>query len=370
MSSIWGDNFKISVFGESHGSAIGVVIDGVPPGLKIDMDEIMLDMGRRAPGNLRGATTRKEADIPNIVSGVKNGFATGAPLCAIIQNTSQRSRDYGNLENTPRPGHADFTAMHRYGGFADLRGGGHFSGRLTAPIVFAGAVARAFLKQRGVSVGSHILRIGNVTDSPFDPLNVDAITLEKLRARTPAFIDNKTAVDADEVISGLKGDSVGGVIECAALGLIPGLGDPMFNGVEGKIASLLFSIPAVKGVEFGAGFEFGRMQGSIANDSMCYEDGSIRFKSNNCGGILGGITTGTPVIVRIAVKPTPSISLEQDTVDVKIKSDTRVSVTGRHDACIALRFPPVAEAAVLIALADMVLQHGDCSQNGGIYGIS
>ncbi len=353
MSSVWGKNIKISVFGESHGKGIGVVLDGVPAGINIDMEEVLLDMARRAPGNLKGATPRVEADFPMIQSGIFDGVTTGSPICAVIANTSQRSKDYSELAAKPRPGHADFTAMHKYGGFADMRGGGHFSGRITAPIVFAGAIARAFLGQRGVTVGSHILKVGDVWDTPFDPLNMDVKTLESLRHKRPSVLDENALKAMQQEISELKGDSVGGVIECAAIGCDIGLGDPMFEGAESVISSLLFSIPAVKGVEFGAGFGYSSMKGSRSNDPMFYEGEHIAFKSNNCGGILGGITNGAPLIVRAAVKPTPSISLEQDTVDVVKKCNTKLEVKGRHDACIALRIPPVVEAAVCLALMDM-----------------
>ncbi len=355
MSSAWGKNVKISIFGQSHGMGIGIVMDGVPAGIKIDMEKVLYDMSRRAPGSIKGATPRVESDFPKIISGIHDGITTGSPICAVIENTSQRSKDYSELENKPRPGHADFTAFHKYSNFADMRGGGHFSGRLTAPLVFAGGIARAFLHEKGITVGSHILKIGNVSDEKFDPLSVEVKLLEELREKKPSVINAQTYEKMQEYISSLKGDSVGGIIECAAVGVPIGLGNPMFEGVESVISSILFGIPAIKGVEFGAGFDLSEMRGSVANDEMCIEDGKIAFKSNNSGGILGGITSGTPIIVRVAVKPTPSISIEQNTVNLITNENVKLQVKGRHDACIALRIPPVVEAAVMIALMDMSL---------------
>ncbi len=357
MSSVWGKNLKISIFGQSHGAGIGVVMDGFPAGIKIDMDNVLFDMARRAPGGIKGATTRVESDFPKVMSGIFEGITTGSPICAVIENTSQRSRDYSELENKPRPGHADFTAFYKYSGFADMRGGGHFSGRLTAPLVFAGGIARAYLQEKGIIVGSHILSIGKISDEKLDAQNVDAKLLRELREKTPSVISVAAYERMQEYISTLEGDSVGGVIECAAIGVPIGIGNPMFEGVESVISSILFGIPAVKGVEFGRGFDISETTGSDANDEMFINDGKIMFKSNNCGGVLGGITCGTPLIVRVAVKPTPSISLEQDTINFKTQQNVKLKVKGRHDACIALRIPPVIEAAVMIALADMSLNN-------------
>lgn len=357
MSSIWGKHLRLSIFGESHGEAIGAVLDGLPAGLRIDEAEIALDMARRAPHAVAGSTARRETDTPHILSGVLNGITTGAPLCAVIQNADMHSKDYAALANKPRPAHADYTAMVKYRGFADLRGGGHFSGRLTAPLVFAGAVARALLRRQGVTVGAHLLRVGSAADDAFDSLRIDAMTLERLRHNSFPVCSAAAEVHMKEEIAHARadGDSVGGVVECAAVGLPAGLGEPMFEGVEQCVAALLFSVPGVKGVEFGAGFALAGMRGSEANDGMCMRDDAPAFLSNHAGGVLGGITSGAPLIVRAAFKPTPSIARAQCTVDLREKADAEIAIRGRHDACIAVRGVAAVEAAVLLALADLLL---------------
>lgn len=358
MSSTWGSSLKLSIFGESHGPAIGMVLDGLPAGEKIDEDEILLQMSRRAPGNQTGSTPRAEKDIPIFESGILNGVLTGAPLCALIQNTNTKSSDYNNILTCPRPSHADYTGKIRYNGCNDIRGGGHFSGRLTAPLVAAGSVCRQILERKGIFVGSHICNIGNVTDTPFDPVNIDINELKLLSRAAFAVRDENKKQEMQNLIKKVQSeqDSIGGIIECAAVGLPAGIGSPMFDGLESRLASILYGIPAVKGVDFGAGFSLGCMTGSQANDEMYYnENGEIRTRTNNNGGILGGISNGMPLLIKAAVKPTPSIGKAQNTVNLETKTDATLEIRGRHDACIAVRAQPVIEAAVCIALLDSIL---------------
>ena len=356
MSSMWGDKIKISIFGESHGNGIGVTVDNLPSGKLIDMDEVMLHMGRRAPGKDKAATPRKEADIPKILSGMLNGRTTGAPLCAVIENTNTRSGDYSNLMTKPRPGHADYPAFIRYDGFNDVRGGGHFSGRLTAPLVFAGSVCRQILKQQGVSIASHISSVYNVCDKSFNPVNIEEALIERLNKESFPLIDGSKDQEMREVIeqARMNLDSVGGVIECCAVGMPAGVGSPMFMGVENVISSVVFGVPAVKGIEFGSGFEITKMFGSKSNDPYVTDGESIKTTSNNNGGILGGITTGMPIIFRAAIKPTSSISIEQDTVDLQTRQNTKLVVHGRHDPCIASRAAVVIESATALALINLL----------------
>ena len=358
MSSTWGSNIKLSVFGGSHTDAIGVVLDNLPPNEKIDMEAVTVQMARRAPGRDSTTTSRVEADEPQVLSGLLNGVTTGAPLAVVIYNTNTRSKDYSDLKVHPRPGHADYTAAVRYDGANDIRGGGHFSGRLTACLVFAGAVCRQILERRGVVIGAHALQVGHAKDVPFDPVYVSAEELNGLNRRFFAVNDPAAEVAMREEIEKVRaeGDSIGGIIECAAVGMPAGIGSPMFGGVENVLASLLYGIPAVKGVEFGAGFDVAAMRGSENNDPFFYdENGCVRTETNHAGGILGGITTGMPVLFRIAVKPTPSIAKEQKTVDLSEKKNSMLKITGRHDPCIVPRAIPVAEAAAAIALLDMML---------------
>lgn len=358
MSSIWGNALKLSIFGESHGPAIGMVLDGLPAGEKIDEKELMLQTARRAPGLMDGATPRVEKDKPVFQSGILNGVLTGAPLCALIENTNTKSSDYNNISSCPRPSHADYTGKVRYGGFNDIRGGGHFSGRLTAPIVIAGSVCRQILERRGIYIGSHISNIGNVNDEPFDPVNIDTDELKRLSRTQFAVRSEEAKEKMQEKIKKIQAeqDSVGGIIECAAAGLPAGIGSPMFDGLESRLASLLYGIPAVKGVDFGAGFSLGYMTGSQANDEMYYnENGEIKMKTNNNGGILGGISTGMPLVFQVCVKPTPSIGKKQNTVNLETQENDELTIHGRHDACIALRAQPVVEAAACIAILDAIL---------------
>lgn len=358
MSGTWGNRLKLSIFGESHGEAVGIVVDGLPPGLVVDPALIERDMARRAPGQGWMSTKRREPDRVRIVSGVYEGRTTGTPVCGLIENTDTRPSDYGGLEDLARPGHADYTGFVKYGGYNDRRGGGHFSGRLTAPLVFAGALARRFLSDRGVTVAARIARLGGVDDAPVEKVD-EALLSGWLKSGFPACDARRTEAMQERVREAQAGaDSVGGVVECVAAGLRAGWGDPFFDSLESRIASLLFSVPAVKGVEFGAGFAIADMRGSQANDAFATEDGNIVTKTNHNGGVLGGISTGMPLIVRAAVKPTPSIGKRQRTVDMKTGAPAEIGIKGRHDPCIVPRAVPVIEAAVLLALADAALESG------------
>ncbi|MEE0266146.1 MAG: chorismate synthase [Acutalibacteraceae bacterium] len=357
MSSCWGDKVKISIFGESHGKGIGVVVDNLPAGEKIDMDKLLLQMGRRAPGKDKTATPRLEKDLPIIMSGMLNDTTTGTPLCAVIENTNTRSGDYGNLLTSPRPGHGDYPGFVRYGGFNDIRGGGHFSGRLTAPLVFAGSVCRQILENKGIRIASHIQAIGNVCDEKFNPLAVDDKLIDKLNQRSFPVINDSIEDSMRDFVEQARmlQDSTGGIIECVATGVPAGLGSPMFGGVENLISSIVFGIPAVKGIEFGAGFSITEMLGSEANDQYAYdENGNIVTLTNNNGGITGGITNGMPVLFRVAVKPTPSISKPQQTVDLVNHTNTTLEIKGRHDPCIVPRATVVLESALAIALMNLL----------------
>lgn len=353
MSSMYGENLRMSVFGQSHAPAIGMTLDGIPAGLPVDMAALQAFLARRAPGQNGFSTTRKEADTPEFLCGISDGFTCGAPVTAIIRNTNTRSGDYDNLRDCPRPGHADYTAQIKYGGYQDAAGGGHFSGRLTAPICIAGGLCIQWLAQKGIRVGAHIASIAGISDMPFDMTDpqIDAVgkefpvlDTEAGEAMGNAILEAKSA-----------GDSVGGVIECAVTGLPAGLGNPMFDGVENRIAGIVFGIPAVKGLEFGLGFGLSAMRGSLSNDPFIMSNGEVRTATNNCGGILGGITDGMPLIFRAAVKPTPSIATCQRSVSLSQKAEQELIVKGRHDPCIVPRAVPVIEAAAAIAVMDMIL---------------
>ncbi len=356
MSSTYGEKIKISVFGESHGNGIGVVIDGLSAGAEIDIEGVLAQMKRRAPGRDKTATPRKESDLPEVLSGMLGNTLTGAPLCAVIKNTNTKSGDYSNLLECPRPGHSDYTAFVKYGGANDIRGGGHFSGRITAPLVFAGAICRQLLEKRGIKIAAHIKSIGCVNDSGFDPTEISDELIGRLNSSSFALIDeNREEAMRAEVESARTAlDSVGGTIECAVTGLTPGIGEPMFDGVEGEIAKAVFGVPAVKGIEFGKGFELAKMRGSQSNDPFVYKDGRIVTETNNCGGILGGITNGMPVIFTAAIKPTPSIAQKQKTVNLKTGKNAELEIKGRHDPCIVPRAVPVIEAVTAIALINLI----------------
>ena len=339
MASIFGKNIKISIFGQSHSEGIGVTMDGIPSGFEIDMEELQSFLDRRAPGRSLNSTQRKEADIPEFISGLFNGITCGAPLTAIIRNNDTRSKDYSEIAETPRPGHADLTGHIKYLGYEDYRGGGHFSGRLTAPLCIAGGIALQMLHEEDIEIKTEILEIGG----------------EKINSQD----------DIDRIISEARkdGDSVGGIVQCVISGVPAGLGDPIFDGVENKISQAVFGIPAIKGIEFGLGFEAARMRGSQNNDEYYYdEEGdqedpvlNIKTKSNNSGGILGGITNGQDIVFRVAVKPTPSIAKEQKSVKYDSGEEVDLVVKGRHDPCIVPRALPCIEAAAALVILDYLI---------------
>ena len=360
MSSTWNNNISFTVFGESHGPAIGVCMDNVPPGETIDVDKIYKFMSRRAPKNDGTTTMRKESDIPQIISGYHNGKTTGTPLVAMIANTDQHSQDYNNLSKLARPGHADYTGALRYRGFNDIRGGGHFSGRLTAPLCFAGAVAQQILEKRGIYIGAHISEIHGITDKSFDPINTSRQDIIELRDKDfPVIIDVQGNEMKKEILNARENqDSVGGIIECIAVNVPAGIGSPIFDGLENSIAQLIFGIPAVKGLEFGAGFDVAKMTGSENNDEFYVnERGIVVTKTNSHGGILGGISSGMPITLRVAVKPTPSISKPQETIDYSAMKNETLVVKGRHDPCIVPRAVPCVEAAVSLAILSHMLEY-------------
>ncbi|MCL2773180.1 MAG: chorismate synthase [Oscillospiraceae bacterium] len=357
MGSVWGNRLKISVFGESHGEGIGVVIDGFAAGFEVDFDYINKFLKRRAPGG-RLATDRSESDIPEVLSGIKENFTTGAPICAFIRNTNTRSSDYQDNLINPRPSHADFNAYIKYNGYSDQRGGGHFSGRLTAPLVFAGALCSDYLEKKyGVKIGAHIKRVGEITDDDLDLANIDINLADKLKQSEIPMINSEKAEEAGVYIATLKdmGDSAGTIIECFVLNVPAAIGEHMFSSVESNIASCIFGIPAVKGIEFGRGFDFAKMRGSEANDEFYYDDnGKVKTKTNNNGGILGGMSSGMPIVFSVVLKPTSSIFSEQNTINIKNKTNEKFTVKGRHDPCIGLRAVPVVECVTAIALADLL----------------
>ena len=357
MSSVFGERIKMTIFGESHGPAIGLVIDGLPAGFELDMEAIDLEMARRAPGRNELSTARKEKDTYVIESGFFLGKTTGMPLCVLIANSDQHSKDYSLLKNVMRPGHGDYTGRIKYNGFNDYRGGGSFSGRLTAPLVFMGAVAKQFLATKGIIIGAHIASIAGIADKAFDPMGEKVEGLKVLSEKAFPVLDDVAGEAMIAAIMSAKShkDSVGGTIECMAIGIPEGLGEPYFDSVESRLSHLLFSVPAVKALEFGQGFALTNMRGSEANDSMYMEEDKVRSKTNNNGGVLGGITNGMPVLFKVGIKPTPSIALPQATVDIATKSDTVLEIAGRHDPCIVQRAVPVIEAVTAWTILDLLL---------------
>ncbi len=358
MSATFGRNLRMTIFGESHGKGIGLVLDGLPPGTPIEEEFIKEEMARRAPGKNQMSTQRQEKDAFIIESGVFEGKATGTPLCVLIPNSDQHSKDYSLLKDVMRPGHADYAGKVRYKGFNDYRGGGHFSGRLTAPLVFTGAVAKTVLAQKGIVVGAHVARIGKITDDLFNPLGEMTERLMALRKFTlPVLDDGKASLMEAEIMAAREQmDSVGGIVEVMAVGMPPGVGDPFFDSLESRLSHALFSVPAVKGIEFGAGFALAARKGSEANDPMTFDKGKVRTTRNNNGGITGGITNGMPVLFRVAIKPTPSIGQPQQTVNVSEGKNTILVIKGRHDPCIVPRAVPVVEAVTAWILLDMLLE--------------
>ena len=364
MSCEFGKIVRVTLFGQSHGEAVGTVIDGLPAGEKIDMEAVQAFLRRRAPGQAH-TTARAEKDIPHVLSGLVEDRTCGAPLCAVIENHGANSADYDALRDIPRPMHADYPASVRWHGQADLRGGGFYSARLTAALCFAGALSMQILARRGVHIGAHLLRVGEVRDRAFDPTAEDPAVLEKIADRFPAVLDAQAGDKMLEAVDAAHaaGDSVGGAIELCALGLPAGLGDPPFDGVENRLSQALYAVPALKCIEFGAGAAVSGMRGSAHNDGFCYDDlGRVRTVTNRHGGILGGMTTGMPLLLTCHIKPTPSIALPQESINLKTGEGVQISIAGRHDPCAALRAVPCVEAAAAIALLDML-------EEGRIHGI-
>ena len=349
MSSSYGKDMRITIFGQSHSPAIGVTIEGIPAGQEIDFNELAVFLDRRAPGRNEFSTARREADKPEFISGIKGNVTCGTPLTAIIRNTDTRSQDYEELVRIPRPGHADYTANVKYGGAQDYAGGGHFSGRMTAPLCVAVGIFMQFLRREGIEIISCIKSIGSISDE-------NELTVSTAGKEFPAVSD-----DAGEKMRALiaaakaEGDSVGGVIECKVIGVPAGLGDPMFDGIENRIAQAVFGIPAVKGIEFGIGFAAAKLRGSENNDCFEMKENKVVTKTNNCGGILGGITDGMPVVFRAAIKPTPSVAKEQRTLNFVTGEQEILRVGGRHDPCIVPRAVPCIESAAAIAVYDALL---------------
>ena len=353
MSSTYGEHLKLSIFGQSHGAGIGMTLDGIPAGLPVNVEELQKFLNRRAPGQNDWSTPRKEEDRPEFLSGIVDGYTCGAPIAALIRNTNTRSGDYANLKDCPRPGHADYTAQIKYGGYQDAAGGGHFSGRLTAPLCIAGGLCKQWLEGMGIRIGAHIIQIGPESTSRFDAL---APQLDQVGQIFPTLLAEAAEAFLAVIAKARSGgDSVGGRIECAITGLPAGLGEPMFGGVESRIAQIVYGIPAVKNIGFGWGDAFAAVHGSESNDAFTVEDSQIKTLTNHCGGILGGITTGMPVIFDVTVKPTPSIAKGQQSVSLSRMEVTTLQVKGRHDPCIVPRAVPVVEAVAAIAIYDLIL---------------
>lgn len=352
MSSTYGESLKLTIFGQSHGAAIGMTLDNIPAGLPVDIEKLQTFLNRRAPGQNDHSTPRKEEDQPEFLSGIVNGYTCGAPIAAIIRNHNTKSEDYAQLKDMPRPGHADLTAQLKYNGFQDAAGGGHFSGRLTAPLCIAGGLCMQWLEMKGVRIGAHLSVCAGVADEPIY-LDWENPDLDAINNDFPV-LNSESGERMRQAIAEARadGDSVGGLIECVVTGLPAGLGDPMFGGMENRIAQIIYGVPAVKGLEFGSGFTGSYLRGSQNNDSFYVCDGKIRAKNNYAGGILGGITTGMPLVFQVAIKPTPSIAKSQQTVSLSQMEEKQLQVKGRHDPCIAPRAVPVIEAAAAIAVFD------------------
>lgn len=353
----YGTNLKITIFGQSHAPAIGVVVDGFPAGFAVDMEALQHFLKRRAPGGAAYTTKRKEADVPEFLTGIVNGKTCGAPITAIIRNTDTRSQDYEALRDVPRPSQADYAAYVKFGGQNDIAGSGQFSGRLTAPLCIAGGLCLQLLQKQGIRVAAHILSIGSVEDTPFDPVTVDCAALSLQHDGRPPVNDASVWPKMLDAIEAARADddSVGGVIECAITGIPAGIGNPMFLGMENRIAAAVFGIPAIKGVSFGSGFDGSLRRGSQNNDPYVMDGDQLKTKTNHHGGIIGGITTGMPLVFKAAMKPTPSIALEQESVSLSAKQNVKLRIQGRHDPCIVPRAVPVVEAAAAIALCDALL---------------
>ena len=347
MSSSYGDNLKLSIFGASHADSIGMTLEGIPAGLPVDISQLQAFLQRRAPGQNPWSTPRKESDIPEFTTGLQDGMTSGEPISAVIYNQNTRSKDYGNVLTCPRPGHADYTSFVKYGEI--FPGGGHFSGRMTAPLCIAGGMCKQWLEAIGIRIAAHIQKIGTAEDASFDPIHPQ---LDQVRPDFPTLsADAAKKMQAQIAAAKAEMDSIGGWIECAITGLPVGLGEPMFGGVENRIAQIVYGIPAVKGLVFGDT----QNTGSENNDAFTVENGVVKTLTNHCGGILGGITNGMPVLFRVGIKPTPSIGKPQQTVDLRTGEVTTIEVKGRHDPCIVPRAVPVVEAAAAIAIYDLIL---------------
>ena len=353
MSSSYGESLKLSIFGTSHGAEIGMNLSGIPAGLPVDIQKLHAFLDRRAPGRNSWSSTRKEADLPQFQAGISQGNTNGETIIATIQNQNMRSTDYDSIKHIPRPGHADFTAWMKYGMDYDMTGGGAFSGRMTAPLCIAGGLCKQWLEHRGIRIGAHIAWIHNIDDNRFDPLcpNLDAVDYDFPVLNRSCGEQMKKAIENAKE----QGDSVGGIIECAITGMPCGIGDMLFGGLESKISQAVYGIPGVKGVDFGLGFASMYHYGSYTNDSFTVVDGEIYTSSNHCGGILGGISNGMPILFRVAIKPTPSISKPQQSVNMDTMEEVCLRIQGRHDPCIIPRAVPVVEAATAIAIFDMIL---------------
>ena len=367
MATDFGSRIRMTVFGQSHAPAVGVVLEGIPAGERIDPDELQAFLARRAPGQSALTTARKEADIPEFLSGIVDGVTCGSAITAVIRNSDTRSADYANLKVIPRPGHADYPAFVKYDGNNDIRGGGQFSARLTAPLCIAGGILLQMLSRRGISIGAHIAEIAGIPDDPFDPLGYSKCGLPAASANAaffddlarkpfPVLNDEAGAAMQEAILAAKKdGDSVGGIVECMITGLDAGLGDPLYGSFEGLLSQAVFGIPAVKGIEFGAGFGAARLRGSQNNDPYCLDSaGEIRTATNNHGGILGGLTSGMPVLFRAAFKPTPSIAKPQRSVDLLKSEETELVINGRHDPCVVPRAVPCVIAAAAVAAAQLL----------------
>ncbi len=357
MSSTMGKNIILSLFGESHGPCVGATVHGLPAGIKLDLKYIDEFMDRRKARLDDFSTHRLEEDEYKIISGVTNGYTNGAPLTVIIENKKANKGDYDKIVDLARPSHADFTANVKFNGYNDAYGGGHFSGRLMAPVCFVGAVCKKFLEDKNIKIYSHLFSVGDIMDTPFDMTNIFTHDVENIYKKKLPVISE---VATDKMLKLVKevrneNDSIGGIIECACVGVPAGVGSPHFEGVENKISSAVFGIPAVKGIEFGSGFAGSILKGSENNDEFYINDGAVKTKTNNCGGILGGISNGMPIVFRVAVKPTASIGIEQNTINLKNKENTKIKISGRHDSCIALRAAPCVEAMTAIVICDMLM---------------
>lgn len=358
LSSSFGKNLKVSIFGESHGTAIGAVIDGVPAGEFINFDVLQAFLRRRMPGQNFYSSPRYEEDIPEFLSGMSDNTTCGSPICFVIRNKNQKRDDYKKILDTPRPGHADYTSSVKYNKFNDVSGGGHFSGRLTAPICVVGGICKQILARKNIYIGAHIYSIKDVCDSEFEHSVLNKVTLESVSNKPfPTIGDNIASDMKNEILTAIKhNDSVGGVVECSAIGLPVGLGEPLFSGLENKISQAVFAIPGVKGIEFGSGFRGSKLYGSENNDEYFLDNDVVKTFTNNCGGILGGLSNGMPLVFKVAVKPTPSIQKEQNSVNLKNMRNEKIIITGRHDPCIVPRAVPCVEAITAMVILDFILE--------------